>query len=138
MIFAVILIMGSAALSSYAETKGKDKVKYKRVKGGLKNMIEISESRDYMVRELNIETENYLKIKKGVDSEKLVKGETSEEVRKKYGAPVIKLEEKEGQRWVYKPAAESFSTKDKIYLVFDNDGKLISREDLSENEHQDL
>ncbi|MFH1412391.1 MAG: hypothetical protein ABIG55_07055 [Candidatus Omnitrophota bacterium] len=117
----------------FASAGEKAKTKYKMSKHGLEAMIELSQSRDYMVRELNVETENYEKIRKGILSERLKQGSLSEEIRKEYGEPVIDLEDDDGSlRWVYKPANETFSSKEKVYLIFDSEDKLLSWKCLSE------
>jgi len=117
------------------------KVKYKKIKGGLKNLLNFARSRKSMVKELNQETENYENIKKAIKKERLEKGMSTSRVQKKYGKGVIILsDDKNAEVWVYKKGTESHFTLEKIYLNFDAEGKLIDwrHEGISSSSQEEL
>ena len=109
-----------------SENNKTKKVKYAKIKGGLKNLLNFARSRKSMVKELNQETENYENIKKAIKKGRLEKGMNASLVQKKYGKGVITLPEgKNAEVWVYKKGEQSHFTLEKIYLNFDAEGKLI-------------
>ena len=107
-------------------------------KYGLKNLMQLSKDRGEMVKELNAETKSYDNIKKALDHGLLEKDSTEAEIRKKYGDPVITLHENrtEDVKWVYKPGTVSYFDEQKIYLVFNAEGKLVSWEEVNKEPEQ--
>jgi len=109
---------------SSEENKTK-KIKYTKIKGGLKNLLNFARSRKSMVKELRQETKNYQKIKKAVKKGQLEKGMNASLVQKRYGKGVIALSDgKNGEEWIYKDGNESYFNTEKIYLTFSDEGKL--------------
>ncbi|MBL7072595.1 MAG: hypothetical protein ISS33_02295 [Candidatus Omnitrophica bacterium] len=115
------------------ETK---KVKYTKIKGGLKNLLNFARSRKGMIKELNQETKNYQKIKKAVKKGQLEKGMNASLVKKRYGKGVITLScDKNAEEWVYKNADETYFNAEKIYLKFSADGKLTDWREVPQKMH---
>lgn len=101
------------------------KVKYTKIKGGLKNLLNFARSRKGMVKELNQETKNYENIKKALKKGRLEKGMNASLVQKRYGKGVITLSEgKNAEVWVYKSGKESYFKGAKIYLNFNEEKRL--------------
>ena len=85
-----------------------------------------------MVKEYKKETSRYHKVKKAVSEEHLEVGETTGDISKKYGDPIVIVSESEGEvlRWVYKPSEDSFFKGEKIYLFFDQSGRLMDWQEI--------
>jgi len=109
-----------------SKKKRSKKVKYVKSKGAVKSLLNFSRSRSAMIKELKRETKSYKNIKKAVNGNRLKNGSKDFAIKKRYGKPTIILEENDGkgERWVYKDAKGSYFKGDKIYLDFDEDGKL--------------
>lgn len=103
------------------------RVKYTKSKGGLKSLIELSKDRGNMIREYNEETKVYDKLIRAIDRGLLDEGLNGEDIRKKYGDPVVVVDgDSPGdKKWVYKPGSSSFFEKEKIYLIFNADDILL-------------
>ncbi len=111
--------------NSASEDNKTKKVKYKKIKGGLKNLLNFARSRKSMIKELNQETKNYENLKKAIKKGRIEKGMNASLVQKRYGKGVISLpEDKNAEVWVYKSGKESYFNADKIYLNFSVEGKL--------------
>lgn len=106
---------------------GSKSVKYVKSPDAIPALIELSNQRKEMIEDYENETAAYSKVKDAVDGNALAKGTGMEEVKTMFGEPVaVDNINREGvTKWIYKPAKSDFSSKDKIYLVFDKDGKLI-------------
>ena len=113
-----------------AAKKKKDDVKWVKSKTGISSLMTLSKDRGSMIKELNEETENYDKVKGAFDDGRFKKGQSVDEIKKKYGDPVVEMTEQDGVtvRWVYKPSEAVFFTGPKISLFFDAEGNLIEWE----------
>jgi hypothetical protein len=119
------------AVTSICSTEGSaadkrpKKEKYERSKDGLGSLMKLGSDQAKMVKELNEETRAYKKIKDMIGNGILQKGDTAERIADKYGAPTIVLREKDlSEKWVYKSSDTSFSSNEKIYLIFNTDKYL--------------
>ena len=128
-ILCFFLIFGLFFADAEARSRRKakeDKVKWVKSKHGLGALLKLSKDRAKMEREYQKETASYKKAKKALEAGHLKVGESTDHVRKKLGDPVIELTETDGKstRWVYKPATADYFTGSKVYLIFDESGKL--------------
>lgn len=71
------------------------------------------------------DTKNYKKLKEALADGKVNPGMAMEEIRDRFGEPVVTTQEKEGTRFAYKPGPASWFGEQKIYLIFDAHGKLV-------------
>ncbi len=93
--------------------------------GPLFELMAVGESQKAMEKELAKETKAYKIIKKAIEKGQIKKGESADEIRRRYGAPVITLsDEQYAEKWVYKPGYASHFDGIKIYLFFDDDKTL--------------
>jgi type III secretory pathway component EscV len=102
-------------------------VKYVKSPDAIPALIELSNQRKSMIKDYADETAAYSKVKSAVDDNTLAKGIGMEEVKARFGEPVaVDNVNIEGvTKWIYKPGKSDIFSKDKIYLVFDKEGKLV-------------
>ncbi len=86
---------------------------------------ELADDEKEKAKAIESDTRNYEKLKEALAVGKLKPGMPIEEIRDRYGEPVVKTQEKEGMRLGYKPGPASWFGEQKIYLFFDVQGKLI-------------
>ena len=124
----IALFFISLVVSFAGQAAGKQK--WEKSKTGVGSLMDLSKDRGRMVREYEKETKRYQKIKSAIENNKLEVGETSSNVQRLYGEPVIILNDRIGafEKWVYKPGEKTFLEGEKAYLVFDGEGKLESWE----------
>jgi hypothetical protein len=127
--YAVVILLAFACVmpgDSRASEAKKDKVKWVKSKTGLSSLMTLSKDRSEMIAEYKRETRSYNLLKKAMESGLLESGAADEEIIKKYGQPVMAMEDAVGDtvRWVYKPSEADYFKGEKIYLFFDKDGKL--------------
>ena len=124
-IFLVIMSLFAASIC-----EAKDKVRWEKSNTGVGSLMDLSKDRGNMVKEYDKETDRYEKVKAAIEGNELEKGETSSNVARVYGEPVIVLKDPSGefQQWVYKPGDKTFLDGEKLYLVFDSEEKLESWE----------
>jgi len=128
----IVLVFLPGVLEAEETSAKKKKVKWVKSKTGLKSLITYSKDRNAMVKEYKKETSKYQKVKKAVSEERLEVGETTEDISKKYGDPIVIVSESGGDllRWVYKPSKDSFFKGEKIYLFFDQFGRLMDWQEI--------
>ncbi len=123
------------ALGSLAaeEEAGKEKVKWVKSKTGVKSLMTFAKDRDAMIKEYGEETSDYGKIKSAIDNGHLEVGEEAERIAKKYGDPIVAIEESGGDivRWVYKPGDETYFKGSKVYLFFDQTERLMDWQEIN-------
>jgi hypothetical protein len=119
----LVIVLASAA--ARADDK-KEKVKWVKSKTGINSLMTLSNDRKDMIKDLEGETKNYDKIKKAIDQNTMVKGQGMDEIKRKYGEPVIEVPGKDGAptRWSYKPSETTFFDGPKISLFFDDNSSL--------------
>ncbi|MFH1797749.1 MAG: hypothetical protein ABH844_00150 [Candidatus Omnitrophota bacterium] len=120
--FLGIFVLSSALLHAAPEKK----IRYIRSKYGIKALTEIDKNREKMTTAYEKETKNYTAVKNALISNNLQKGDPAVKITGLYGNPVIILSEYSGtkSKWLYKPHSASFFSKEKIYLIFDNNNNL--------------
>lgn len=93
---------------------------------GLSSLIEVGKSQKEIASALDQETKNFEKVRSDVVNGSLNKGIFRDDVKRKYGEPVIKFDKDRDnpETWIYKPANVSFFDGVKIYLKFDDKGIL--------------
>ena len=72
------------------------------------------------------ETKTFERVKEAIDEGAIKKGQSKKEIGKRYGDPVVSLQEygTGRERWIYKPAKSSFFSGAKVYLYFDKADNL--------------
>ncbi len=93
----------------------------------LKTLMELGKSQGEIAKALKEETDSYNRVKEAIDSGKLKEGETAENIRKKFGEPVIDVfDEKRGSvKWLYMPATSTHFEGEKLYLFIGEDSLLV-------------
>ena len=74
------------------------------------------------------ETENFQRVKAHIQDKTLEAGMSTKQALKKFGDPVIVIDEDDRIKWAYKPAESDWFGGEKAYLFFDREGKLVSWE----------
>lgn len=94
---------------------------------GLRTLIKVGKSQDEMIRILNDETKTYGEIMEAIKAGRIEEGGSGEEIRKRYGAPVLAVDEGNGvSKWIYKPGYASYFDKEKVYIFVDKNGTVQS------------
>lgn len=93
---------------------------------GLDTLIEVAGSQADIQREYARETKAFEGVKRAVDNGSIKKGQAKEDVRARYGEPVVIVDDTETgrEKWVYKSANSTFFEGIRVYLFFDKDGSL--------------
>ena len=118
-VLVLVLFSFSAVSPAEEDTTSQKKVKWVKSKTGIKSLMVLSKDMGQMKKELTEETRNYQNILKAADGDLLKEGERSFEIEKKYGEPVLVLDEPQYNRtrWVYKPGTSSYFEGEKVYLL---------------------
>lgn len=92
----------------------------------LGELMKIARSQAAMQQVYRDETRSFDKVKKAIDNGSIEKGQTKDEIKDRYGEPVVSIFDYDTNRekWIYKPAKSSFFKGINAYLFFDKDGKL--------------
>ncbi|MBN1687576.1 MAG: hypothetical protein JW893_00590 [Candidatus Omnitrophica bacterium] len=91
---------------------------------GIKTLAALGKDQKWQEEQIKLETKRFEKAKKSLIREEIEPGWTSEQVGDHLGPPVIILPEDYGVKWIYKRGNESWFDGEKIYFLFDEDGKL--------------
>lgn len=93
---------------------------------GINSLVEVGKSMADINAAQQEETRSFDRVNAAVKSGAIRKGIAKESIRAQYGEPVISNEDAATKRekWVYIPATSSFFEGEKIYLFFDNTGKV--------------
>ncbi len=75
-------------------------------------------------RDLKQEDKIFENIQKAIREERLKPGMSSEEVTRQWGGPIIKAVEGQSERWAYKEKTGDWFKGAKVYLFFDQEGRL--------------
>lgn len=72
------------------------------------------------------ETKAFNRIKEAIDRGEIKKGQSKEDIKSRYGDPVVNIPEcgTGREKWIYKPAKSSFFAGVKAYLYFDKSNNL--------------
>ncbi len=93
---------------------------------GLSTLIEVAKSQAEIKKQYDEETKKFERVKKGVESGSIKKGDARAYIEKEYGAPIVSVKDLDGIRedCVYKPAASSFFKGIRATLIYTKDGLL--------------
>ncbi|MFH1868679.1 MAG: hypothetical protein ABH843_06885 [Candidatus Omnitrophota bacterium] len=98
----------------------------KRKGGTMKRLSVIGDNIDSQNETWKLETENYRKAEGLIGSSAIKQGITKDFISEICGSPAA--EAWDGAKWVYKPSSSTYFKGEKIYFLFDEDGKLIEWE----------
>jgi hypothetical protein len=116
---------GSGKTTKEKQQKPKPQ-KYEKSPDGLNALINLSKTRKEMTAVYDKETANYARITKAIDEGRVNKGQTADEIKAAGGDPVIVTPgDNDTTKWVYKIGKEGYSTKSKVYLIFDKNNVLV-------------
>ncbi len=93
---------------------------------GLDVLIEVAKSQAQIKKQYEEETKNFERVKKGVESSAIKKGQVKSDIQAKYGEPVVSIKDPDGKRedCIYKPETSSFFKGIRATLVFTEQGIL--------------
>ena len=91
----------------------------------IKMLIALGRNDKLKQQALNQETKNFKRLKNYINNDKIKKGISAKSATKKFGEPVVVLSETKGERWAYKPSDANWIGGEKIYLFFNEVGKLF-------------
>lgn len=96
----------------------------------LKTLMEMGQNQADIAKTLQQETNTYNGIKSAITSGAVKTGMTAENIRRKYGEPIIETydRKRDANRWLYMPATSSHFKGEKAYLYFDKENKLTGWE----------
>ncbi len=100
---------------------------------GLDTLIKVGRSMADISSAYDGETKSFNRVKSAVDDGDIKKGMAKEDIRRRYGDPVIANNDSvtNSEKWVYKPAGSTFFKGIRIYLYFDDKGLLDEIKTLS-------
>jgi hypothetical protein len=93
---------------------------------GLGTLIEVAKSQKEMQRSYDEETKVFERVQSAVERGEIKKGDSKDDILRKYGEPVVILQDKEkgGEKWVYKPASSTFFEGVRVKIFFDSRGAV--------------
>lgn len=93
---------------------------------GLGTLIEVAKSQAEIKKQYEEETKNFERVKKGIESGAIKKGQTRTDIEGKYGQPVVSIKDMDGKRedCIYKPETSSFFEGIRATLFFTEQGIL--------------
>jgi len=93
---------------------------------GLDTLIQVAKSQADIKRQYDEETRNFEKVKKGIESEAIKKGQSKSDIQAKYGQSVVSVKDIDGKRedCIYKPGTSSFFKGIRATLIFTSEGML--------------
>ncbi len=94
--------------------------------GQISALMQIGRSMDEMQKIYDKETKAFEAVKEAVYSGAIKKGQSKEEIKNRYGEPIVIVQDVKTKRekWVYKPETSTYFEGTKIYLFFNDDGLL--------------
>ena len=93
---------------------------------GLGTLIEVAKSQADIKGQYDEETRNFNKVKNGIESGAIKKGQSRSDIRSKYGEPVVSVKDPDGKRedCIYKPDTSSFFKGIRATLIYNEQGVL--------------
>jgi len=91
----------------------------------LGDLSKVGKSQSQIQRALDKETAVYTEVKKALINNELNMGSSAEQIQKHFGPPVVIVKQGDVWRHLYKPAHSTHFSGEKIYLFFDENGKLV-------------
>jgi hypothetical protein len=91
---------------------------------GVRTLLDVRSDEGEKEKALVVEEKRFQVIKRAVDSEYFKRGQSAKEIRRRFGEPMIVIEENKGERWGYKSRKSNWLSGPRIYLVFDENARL--------------
>jgi hypothetical protein len=93
---------------------------------GLDVLIQAAKSQAEIKKQYEEETKNFERVKKGIESGAIKKGQAKADIYAKYGQPVVSIKDMDGKRkdCIYKPESSSFFNGIRATLIFTEQGIL--------------
>lgn len=93
---------------------------------GLDVLIQVAKSQAEIKKQYEEETRNFERVKKGIESGAIKKGQAKTDILARYGGPVVAVKDMDGKRedCIYKPETSSFFKGVRATLVFTEQGTL--------------
>ena len=93
---------------------------------GMGTLIEISKSQAEIKKQYEEETRNFEKIKNGIESGEIKKGQSKVQIQSRYGEPVVSVKDSDGVRedCIYKPETSDFFKGIRATLIYSQQGVL--------------
>jgi len=93
---------------------------------GLGTLIEVGRAQADIQAAYEEETRAFERVSNAVERGAIKKGDLRDDILKKYGKPVVKLDNKENgrEKWVYKPAKSTFFKGIRISIFFNSGGAV--------------
>lgn len=93
---------------------------------GLDTLIQVAKSQGEIKKQYEEETRNFNRVKKGIESGAIKKGQAKRDVLSAYGEPVVSIKNADGKRedCIYKPETSSFFKGVRATLIFTDQGVL--------------
>ncbi len=91
---------------------------------GLDTLIEIGKAQADISKSYAQETKNFEGVKKAVENGAIKVGQSINDIKTKFGEPVVAVKDGAREKWIYKPASSSFFEGVKISLFFNANGAL--------------
>jgi hypothetical protein len=117
--------------SKSADDSASQKVKWTKSPDAIPALINLSNGRKDMTADINVQNAAYGKVRSAAQGGGIANGDTMDQIKARYGEPVnVDTQNADGvTKWVYKKVSKDIASKEKIYLVFDKDGKLTGWEE---------
>jgi hypothetical protein len=93
---------------------------------GVKTLMSVGASDKLKERASAQETENFQRVKAHIQNETLEAGMSEKDAVRKFGDPVVVIDQDSRIKWAYKPAESEWFSGEKAYLFFDREGRLVS------------
>lgn len=100
----------------------------KKSGGGLRKLKSIGDNMALQEQVWKEEAKNYQKAEEFINSSNIKQGLASDLILERCGEPVARAQG--ARKWVYKPPSSTFFKGEKIYFIFDEDGNLLSWEQI--------
>ena len=93
---------------------------------GLGELMDIARAQKDAQATYTEETRAFERVKEAIDKGAIKKGQSKEEIKNRYGDPVVSIPEygTGREKWIYKPAKSSFFAGLKAYIYFDKDNNV--------------
>ena len=97
-----------------------------RCEASIGQLIGISRAQNDAQKTYAQETKAFARVKDAIARGEINKGESKEEIRSRYGDPVVSVPEygTGRERWIYKPAKSSFFEGVKVYIYFNKESNI--------------
>lgn len=100
---------------------------------GLDTLIEVGRAQAEIQKAYEGETKAYKGVKSAVDKGAIKKGESKDDIKSRYGDPVVSFNDQATKRekWVYRPASSDAFKGERVNIYFDNKGLVDEVQQVS-------